>query len=70
MLVLQSTYSDAQRNRHSMKKGQTTPYTEMVRARVSGAKFDVVENVGHFPQLDAPAETNAAIAAFLAGLPR
>jgi pimeloyl-ACP methyl ester carboxylesterase len=68
LMVLQATFSDAQRNRHSMKKGQTTPYTELVHTKVPGAVFDVIENVGHFPQFDAPAETNRAIAGFLDGL--
>ena len=68
VLALQSTYTDAQRKRSSMTSGQTSPYLETVQRLVPDITLDIIPDTGHFPQLDAPAETNASIARFLANL--
>lgn len=68
LLALQTTVVNAQRERKTLAAGQTTPYLDFVRAKVPGARVEVLPGVGHFPQLDAPAETNRALASFIAGL--
>ena len=69
LLALQTTFIDEKRERASMTAGQTTPYLDFIRAKVPGARVEVLPGVGHFPQLDAPAETNRAIERFVASLP-
>ena len=32
-----------------MSKGQTTPYLEMLRARIPSARTEIIEETGHFP---------------------
>jgi len=68
LLALQTTFVDDRRVRTPMTAGQTTPYLEYVRAKVPGVRIEVLPGVGHFPQLDAPAETNRALASFIATL--
>ena len=66
LLVLQTTFVNEHRERTSMTAGQTTPYLEFVRARVPGARIEVLPGIGHFPQMDAPVETNRVLASFVA----
>jgi pimeloyl-ACP methyl ester carboxylesterase len=66
LLVLQTTFLNAQRLRTSMSAGQTTPWLQFVRANAPGALIQVLPGVGHFPQIDAPAETNQILASFIA----
>lgn len=68
VMVLQTTYSNEKRERRTMQQGQTTPYLEMIRASVPSAHVEIVADTGHFPQLDASAQTNTLIERFLAGL--
>jgi pimeloyl-ACP methyl ester carboxylesterase len=68
LMVLQTTYSNERRERKSLSKGQTSPYLEMVRANVPTARIEIIPGVGHFPQLDAPGETNALLASFAASI--
>jgi pimeloyl-ACP methyl ester carboxylesterase len=51
-----------------MRKGQTTPYLDMRRARVPFARIEIIEDTGHFPQIDESAQTNALLDSFLASL--
>ena len=68
LFVLQSTFVNERRERTPMAKGQTTPYLEFVRAKVRGARIDVLPDMGHFPQIEAPAETNRLLASFIGSL--
>jgi pimeloyl-ACP methyl ester carboxylesterase len=68
LLVLQTTFVNDKRERASMRAGQTTPYLDYIRAKVPAACIEVLPGLGHFPQLDAPAETNRAIERFIASL--
>jgi hypothetical protein len=52
-----------------MSKGQTTPYLDMLRARVPSARIEIIEDTGHFPQIDEAAQTNALLDSFLATIP-
>jgi len=69
VMALQTTYSNEQRERRTMSTGQTTPYLDMIRASVPAARIEIIADTGHFPQLDASAQTNALIDSFLAALP-
>ena len=68
MLVVQTTYSNEKRERRSMRQGQETPYLQFVRDRVPHARVEIIEDTGHFPQVDEPARLNALLDAFLADL--
>lgn len=68
VLALRATYSNEKRGRRTMSAGQSSPYLDMVRARVPSVRVEIVADTGHFPQLDEPARTNALIEAFLGSL--
>lgn len=69
VMALQTTYSNEKRQRRPMTKGQTTPYLDMLRARIPSVRIEIIPNTGHFPQIDESAETNALLDDFLAMLP-
>lgn len=67
--LLQTTTVDDSRQRRPLQPGETrTPFLDYYRARVPAARVEVMAGVGHFPQIDVPAETNRAIEAFIATL--
>ena len=68
VMAIQSTFSNERRERRSMTRGQTTPYLDMLRARVQSVRIEIIEDTGHFPQIDEPDRTNALIDDFLANL--
>ena len=69
VMALQTTCTNENRERRSMRPGQTTPYLDMLRSCVPSARIDIIPDTGHFPQLEEPAQTNAAISRFIASLP-
>jgi pimeloyl-ACP methyl ester carboxylesterase len=68
VMAIQTTYSNEKRERRSMSTGQTTPYLDMLRTRVPSIRIEIIENTGHFPQIDQSAQTNALLDQFLAAL--
>jgi pimeloyl-ACP methyl ester carboxylesterase len=60
LLAIQSTTRDAQLRRSPMKPADTSPYLELLKS--FGAEVAIVPGVGHFTQLEAPAEVNRLIA--------
>ena len=68
VMALQATYANEKRERLTMRAGQTTPYLDMLRASVPSARIEIIEDTGHFPQLDESARTNVLIDSFLATL--
>ena len=66
VMAVQTTYSNERRERRSMSVGQTTPYLDMLRARIPSARIEVIPDTGHFPQIDEAAQTNALLDSFLA----
>jgi pimeloyl-ACP methyl ester carboxylesterase len=62
LMVIQSTYLDPSRQRRSLQPGQSTPWLDLVRARVPTARIEIVPGVGHFTQLEAPAKVNRLLA--------
>lgn len=69
LLVVQTTYTNAARQRVSLKMGESTPYLDDVRAKIPGARIEIIPDTGHFPQLETPQALNALLDDFLAGLP-
>lgn len=69
VMALQTTTSNERRERQPLSLGQTTPYLDMLRARIPNVRVDIIPDTGHFPQLDEAARTNALIDSFLAALP-
>jgi pimeloyl-ACP methyl ester carboxylesterase len=66
LMVIQSTWINAERKRLPLAEGQSSPWLELLRTRTS--KIHVVPGVGHFPQLEAPGRVNQLIAEFAASL--
>lgn len=67
-LAIQSTYLDAAMRRTSLPPGASSPWTDAVLKTAKDARLSVIPHVGHFPQLEAPAQTNDAIRSFVAQL--
>jgi pimeloyl-ACP methyl ester carboxylesterase len=70
VMAMQATYSTESRERRSLSVGQTSPYLDMLRARIPSVRIEIISDTGHFPQIDEAAQTNAAIDRFLAALPK
>jgi pimeloyl-ACP methyl ester carboxylesterase len=68
-VAIQTTYSNEKRERRSMSKGQTTPYLDMLRTSIPSIRIEIIEDTGHFPQIDESAQTNALLGSFIATLP-
>jgi pimeloyl-ACP methyl ester carboxylesterase len=68
VMAIQTTFSNEKRERTSMKPGQTSPYLDMLRTAVPAVRTEIIEDTGHFPQLDEPSRTNALLDSFLASL--
>ena len=65
LLAIQSTTRDAQLRRSPLEAGQTTPYLDLIRGSVPGAKIAVVPDTGHFTQIEAADQVNRLIADFI-----
>jgi pimeloyl-ACP methyl ester carboxylesterase len=68
LLAIQTTMTKQDGTRISMVPGQTTPYLDGLRTRVKSAQIEIIPGIGHFPQLERPAETNAMMERFIAAL--
>lgn len=68
LLAIQTTYMTPEGRRASMQKGQTSAYLADVCRLVPGARIEIIENAGHFPQIEQPGEVNALIDDFMAKL--
>ena len=64
VMAVQTTYNNEKRERRPMSKGQTTPYLDMLRACIPSVRIEIIEDTGHFPQIDE--KTNALLDSFLA----
>ena len=65
LLVIQSTYLNAERKRVALKAGETTPWLDLVRRNVPQAQIEIVPRVGHFPQLEVPEQVNKLLSEFI-----
>jgi pimeloyl-ACP methyl ester carboxylesterase len=68
LMAIQTTYSNERLERRSMTAGQTTPYLDMLRARIPSVRIEIIEDTGHFPQIDEPGQTNALLDDFITAL--
>ena len=64
LLVIQSTFLNAERKRVALKAGETTPWLDLVRRQAPHAQIEIIPGMGHFPQLEAP----QAVIKYLEGL--
>lgn len=65
VLVIQTTTRDpATGKRGPMRAGLSSPYLELLKERIPGVKIEILPNLGHFPQLDAPEQVNRLIEEF------
>ena len=58
LLVIQTTYVNAEQKRVAHKAGETTPWLDMVRRKAPQAQIEIIPGVGHFPQLEVPEQVN------------
>ena len=65
VLVIQSTARDAQTGRRApLKAGQSSPWLELLKAKLKNVRIEILPGLGHFPQLEAPGRVNRLIAEF------
>lgn len=68
VMALQTTLNNERRERASLRQGQTSPYLDMLRAAVPAVRVEIIEDTGHFPQIDEPGQTNALLDDFITAL--
>jgi pimeloyl-ACP methyl ester carboxylesterase len=68
LMVIQSTTLSPDRKRVPLKEGDTTPWLDLVRRRVPGARIEVIAGVGHFAQIEVADRVNALLADFIGSL--
>lgn len=68
LFAIQTTYTNPEGKRVSMKAGQATPYLDFLKRAKPDVTIEVIADTGHFPQLERAAETNALIDRFLKGI--
>jgi pimeloyl-ACP methyl ester carboxylesterase len=64
VLVVQTTAFDSQFKRHSLKRGEKTPFMETIEESVPQSEVRVMEDSGHFPMIEAPEAFARIIAGF------
>ena len=69
LLAIQSTSINAQGKRVALQERQSSPWLELLKARVPNAQIEIVPGVGHFTQLEAAETVNRLIAEFAKTLP-
>jgi len=70
MLAIQTTLTTPEGKRAPMQAGGTSAYLEFLKRVKPDVQVEIIPGIGHFPQLETPAETNAIIERFLKGLPQ
>jgi pimeloyl-ACP methyl ester carboxylesterase len=68
LMAIQTTYMTPAGQRESMQSGQASAYLDDVQRLVPGARIEIIEKAGHFPQIEQPGEINALIDDFMAKL--
>jgi pimeloyl-ACP methyl ester carboxylesterase len=68
VMALQTTHTNEKRERRPLSAGQSSPYLDLLRTVVPSVHIEIIPDCGHFPQLDEPAQTNALLDRFVAGL--
>jgi pimeloyl-ACP methyl ester carboxylesterase len=65
LLVLQSTFTNAQRVRVSLEPGSDNYWFQVVRQHAPHADIQIVPGIGHFTMIEAPEATSRAIESLL-----
>ena len=64
MMVVQSTALSLDQGRVTLSLEESSPWLDLVQARVPDARIEILTGVGHFPQIEAADELNLLIADF------
>jgi pimeloyl-ACP methyl ester carboxylesterase len=64
VLAIQTTTRNAQGQRSPMQAGQSSPWLDLLKSTLKNCRTEVLPGLGHFPQLEAPAEVNRLIEEF------
>ena len=65
LLVIQSTYLNAEGKRVPIKAGESTPWLDLVRRQAPHAQVEIIAGVGHFPQLEVPEQVNKLLSGLI-----
>ena len=65
LLLLQSTYFNADLVRVPVQRGDTIPWFDVARRNAPNVDIEIISDVGHFSMLEAPQAVNQSITAFL-----
>jgi len=68
LLAIQTTVTRPDGKRESLAAGDTTPYLDLLRAKVKGARIEIIPGIGHFPTLERPEATIAIMERFISAL--
>lgn len=68
VMAIQTTYMTPEGRRASIKRDQGSNYLDDVRRLVPGVRVEIIENAGHFPQIEQASEVNTYIDDFMAKL--
>jgi len=68
VMAIQSTVTRPDGKRLPLALNETTPYLDLLRAKLKGVRIEIIPGIGHFPQFERPAETNRMIASFIANV--
>lgn len=66
VLAIQCTYVNTERKRVPLKPGETTPWLDLLKEKLSDVRVEILPGLGHFPQLEAPQRVSRLIADFAA----
>ncbi|HKY71762.1 MAG TPA: alpha/beta hydrolase [Nitrospira sp.] len=64
LLAIQSTTTNAERKRVTMRMGDTSPWLELLKECVPGTRVEIIPGIGHFVPLEAPEETSRLVGSF------
>ncbi|HEX2198545.1 MAG TPA: alpha/beta hydrolase [Burkholderiales bacterium] len=66
VLAVQCTYVNTERKRVPIQPGDTTPWLDLLKARVKDLNIEILSGLGHFPQLEVPDRLNRLLSEFCA----
>lgn len=66
VMVIQATRMNEAQKRVAMQAGESSPWLELVKTRIPGARIEVLTGVGHFAQREAPEAVNRLLREFCA----
>ena len=66
VLAVQCTYVNTERKRVPIRAGETTPWLDLLKQKLKDVRIEILDGIGHFPQLEAPERLNRLIRQFAA----